>query len=159
MIWVDWVILAVIGVSTLISLIRGFVREVLSLVAWIAAFWLALTFSDLVAPHLLFLAESEVVRTITAFVALFVLALIGFAVVNYLIAKLVDQTGLSGTDRAVGMVFGLARGFVLVAAALLVATLAGSGDSSWWTESRLVGPFTPLVEWMHAWLPPEIGEV
>lgn len=159
MIWVDWVILAVIGVSTLISLIRGFVREVLSLVAWIAAFWFALTFADVAAPHLDFLTESEVVRTITAFVALFVLALVALAIVNFLVAKLVDQTGLSGTDRAVGMVFGLARGFVLVAAALLVVTLAGMEDSSWWADSKLVGPFTPLVEWMHAWLPPEIGEV
>lgn len=159
MIWVDWVILAVIGVSTLISLIRGFVREVLSLIAWVAAFWVALTFADLIAPHLTFIAESEVVRMIVAFVALFVAALVVLAIVNFLIAKLVEQTGLSGTDRAVGTLFGLARGFVLVAAALLVAALAGQEDTSWWTGSRLVGPFMPLVEWMHGWLPKEIGEV
>ncbi len=158
MIWVDWVILAVIGVSTLISLVRGFVREVLSLVAWVAAFWIALTFADLAAPYLGFLSGSDVVRMVVAFVALFVTALVAFAIVNFLIAKLVEQTGLSGTDRAIGMLFGLARGVVLVAAALLVAALAGHEDSSWWTDSRLVDPFIPLVEWMRGWLPQEIGE-
>jgi membrane protein required for colicin V production len=129
------------------------------LVAWVAAFWVALTFADLVAPHLHFAADSEVVRMIAAFVALFVLTLVALAIVNFLIAKLVEQTGLTGTDRAVGMLFGLARGFVLVAAALLVATLAGLEDSSWWAGSKFIGQFSPLVEWMHGWLPQEIGEV
>ena len=72
MVWVDIAILALIGVSTVIGLVRGLVREVLSLIAWVAAFWVAIGFAGTLEPHLGFISDSDVVRAIAAFTILFV---------------------------------------------------------------------------------------
>lgn len=146
MVWVDWVLLAVIVVSTLISLIRGFIREVLSLVAWVLAFWVAIAFAEPVAPLLGFMSESETVRTVAAFILLFLVTLIAAAIVNHLIGLLVSKTGLSGTDRSIGMLFGLARGVALVTVAIVVGLVAGLQAESWWSESRVIGTLQPLAD-------------
>lgn len=157
MVWVDVLILAVVAVSTLISLLRGFFREVLSLVAWVLAFWLALAFAGTVAAHLGFVSESEVVRSVAAFIAIFVGALLVGALVNHLVGALVKSTGLAGTDRVIGMLFGFARGVALVAALMVVGMLAGLESEAWWHQSRLIGPLMPLAAWMHGFLPQDIG--
>lgn len=151
--WADILIVAVIGVSTLISLVRGFVREALSLAAWVLAFLVALTFADQLAAYAGFLSDSEPVRVIAAFTTLFVLTLIAAAIVNYLVFQLVTRTGLGGTDRLVGMLFGLARGGVVVAVLVMVGMLAGMQDETWWTRSPLVGAFEPLAGWLYGFVP------
>lgn len=148
MVWVDWVLLAVIVVSTLISLIRGFIREVLSLVAWVLAFWVAITFAEPISPMLSFLSESDMVRTVAAFISLFLVTLIAAALVNYLIGMLVDKTGLTGTDRAVGMLFGLARGVALVTVALVLGIVAGLQGQEWWQQSWVIELMQPLADWL-----------
>lgn len=153
MIWVDWVLLAVIVVSTLISLIRGFVREILSLVAWVGAFWVAVTFASSLAPSMTFVSDSEMVQVVSAFSALFLVTLILAALVNFLIAKLVDKTGLTGTDRAVGMLFGLARGVALVTVVIVLGMVGGLHGQDWWSESKVINTLQPLAEWLVAQVP------
>jgi len=155
MAWLDIVLLAIIVVSTLVSLIRGFIREVLSLAAWILAFWVSIGFADRVAPSLMFMSESDIVRLITAFVVLFLVTLIAAALVNHLISLLVTKTGLSGTDRVVGMMFGLVRGVALIAVAMVVGLVAGVDAEAWWQASKVVEILTPLAEWMRSY----VGEV
>ncbi len=157
MIWIDYVILGVIGLSTIISLVRGFVREALSLVVWVFAFWVAWTFFRELAVHLgVFSAPS--VRLGVAFAILFIATLVVGALVNYLIGQLVDKTGLSGTDRLIGMLFGAARGALLVAVLVLLAGLTPFPEDPWWQESGLLGHFQELATWLKGLLPEDIGE-
>jgi len=157
MIWIDYVILGVIGLSTIISLVRGFVREALSLVVWVFAFWVAWTFFRELAGHLdIFSVPS--VRLGVAFAILFIATLIVGALVNYLIGQLVDKTGLSGTDRLIGMLFGAARGALLVAVLVLLAGLTPFPEDPWWQESGLLGHFQELATWLKGLLPEDIGE-
>jgi len=155
MIWIDYVILAIIAISMFISVTRGFVREALSLVIWIAAFWVALTFSNELALRLEGMIETPSARVIAAFAILFLVTLVVGGLTNYLIGQLVKKTGLGGTDRAIGMLFGIARGGVIVAVLVVFAGLTPLPQDPWWSESLLLIHFQQLAEWMIEFLPPE----
>lgn len=155
--WVDVAILALIGVSTVIGLMRGLVKEVLSLVGWVVAFWVAIGFAGELAPHLDFVSESEVVQAIAAFVILFVATLVVAGLLNHLITMLVKGTGLHGPDRVLGMVFGFLRGIVVVAALMVVGLVAEQQDKDWWQGSFMIDALDPVAVWMHGFLPTDIG--
>jgi membrane protein required for colicin V production len=157
MIWVDYVIIGIIGLSALISLVRGFMREALSLAAWVLAFWVAWTFFRELAVQLDWFTVPSV-RLGVAFVILFVVTLMLGALVNFLVGQLVEKTGLSGTDRMIGILFGAARGALLVAMLVLLAGLTPFPNDPWWKESQLIVHFQELAVWLKTLLPPDIGE-
>lgn len=156
--WADIVILAVIGVSALISVFRGFLREVLSLLAWVLAFWMALTFTPLVAPWFEGLVEVPSIRFILAFAALFVMTLLGVSLIGYLIVKLMGKTGLTGTDRILGLLFGIARGGVIVLLLVLLAGLTRVPQDPWWQQARLLLHFQQAAVWTRGYLPASVAE-
>ena len=127
MVWIDIAILAVISVSTLISLVRGFVKEAVSLVVWFSAFFIASTFYVNVATLLTNISD-QFLRNAAAIAILFISTLIIGALVNYLISQLVSKTGLSGTDRVLGLVFGALRGALVVSAMLFFMDAFSSAD-------------------------------
>lgn len=143
--WLDLAILAVIGLSVVISLVRGFVRETLSLVVWIAAIWIGLRFAEPVAALMEAVIASPTLRIGAAFAVLFVGVLIAGAILNYMASVLVGRTGLSGTDRFIGLFFGLARGVLVVAILMLAAGLTALPREPWWQDSVLVEQLTPWV--------------
>lgn len=157
MIWVDYVIFGIIGVSALISLMRGFVREALSLVVWVAAFWVAWSFFRDLAPHLTWFSVPSVKYGI-AFAVLFLATLIVGGLVNYLMGQLVDKTGLTGTDRLIGMLFGAARGILLVTVLILLAGLTPLPEDPWWQQSQTIAYFQELAVWMKSLLPADVAE-
>lgn len=157
MIWVDIVIPGVVVISALFSLMRGFVREALSLVGWLAAFWVALTFSSSLAQQFLMSIGLPSVRMVVSFTLLFVVTLVLAAIVNRLAGQLVKRTGLTGTDRMIGMVFGIARGVVLVAAMVLMAGMTTLPQDPWWHESSLIGIFEQLAIWLQQNVAPDIA--
>ncbi|MEW7979938.1 MAG: CvpA family protein [Candidatus Sedimenticola endophacoides] len=157
MTWVDYVIIGILILSALISLVRGFVREALSLAAWVVAFWVAWTFFRELATRLDWFTVPSV-RLGAAFAILFIATLMVGALLNFLMGQLVDKTGLSGTDRLLGMFFGAARGAVLVAILVLLAGLTPFPNDPWWTQSHLIGYFQELAIWFKELLPPDIGE-
>ncbi len=142
--WVDIVIGSIVVISALVSIIRGFVKEILSLVAWIAAFVIAGSFYTQLAEFITF-AEGAT-KNIIALLILFFGTLIVMGAVNMIIDMLLDKTGLSSTDRLLGMVFGACRGLLVVC--LLVAGLEFALTSvhrfsdvrqkSWYKESVLL---------------------
>ena len=137
--------LASIAFSIIVSLLRGFVREVMSLASWVVAFIVASQFYPYLATYLTQI-ESDYVRNGTAIGILFVLTLIVGGIVNYVISQLVDKTGLTGTDRVLGAAFGLIRGALIVAAILFfLDTFTNFEQTDWWKESKLIPHFASLL--------------
>ncbi|BDX20295.1 MAG: colicin V production CvpA [Pseudomonadales bacterium] len=145
--WVDWAIVAIIAVSALISLTRGFVKEALSLLTWVIAGLVAWLFGGALAELLVPYIETPSLRVIAACSILFVMTLLLGGLVNYLISQLVKATGLSGTDRFLGMVFGAARGALLVVVAVGLLSLAPVEADAWWRESVVIPHFLLVADW------------
>lgn len=156
MIWVDWVILAIIGVSALISLLRGFVREALSLAGWVAAFFIAKMFYEPLAELLVDHIETNSIRLGVAWLSIFVATLIVAGIINYTVGRMVDAAGMSGTDRFLGMFFGALRGVLIVALLVLgLKQFTPVPKDKWWGESSLI----PHMEVVAAWFYEKLGQV
>jgi membrane protein required for colicin V production len=156
--WPDYAILAVIALSALVGALRGFVKEVFSLLVWAAAFLVAWHFSGDVAAWMSDAVTLPSARLAMGFVGLFVVVLLVGGLANYLLGRLVESTGLSGTDRLFGGVFGAARGLVLVVAVLLVSGFTPLPADPWWKESATIERMMPLVEWGAEFLPESVSE-
>jgi membrane protein required for colicin V production len=157
MAWIDVVILALIALSAILSLFRGFVAEALALASWLVAFWVAMMFYEELGQWLSQWIAVPSAQKVTGFAILFVCVLLLGAVVNYLAGKLVAKTGLSGTDKMLGVIFGVARGAVIVAILVLLAGLTPVPQDPWWQESQFLGYFERLAMWMRDFLPAEIS--
>ena len=158
MVWVDFLIIGIILISVLISIVRGFVKEVFSLVSWILAFWVALLFYPHLATLLVGYVETSSIRSFVAFASLFVITLILGALVNHLISQLVKKTGLSGTDRMLGIIFGLIRGGAIITLLVLAAGATPMPQDSWWQNSLLLEHFEDLALWVKTFLPSDIAD-
>ena len=156
--WLDLVIFGVIALSALISLIRGFVKESISLITWVVAGMVAfryfLPMAELLKPYI----EADTVRLMVAGGALFVCTLIIGAIINFIAGQLVAKTGLSGTDRALGVVFGGARGLLIVTMLVLLASLTPAPESNVWKESLSTDFFQGLAEWVRTVIPQDAIE-
>ena len=156
---IDWVILAVLAVSGLISLKRGFVKEALSLVSWIAAFIIARLFSGNLATLLDGMVETNSLRWIIAFVILFAGTVAIGAMVNHLVVEMVRMTGLGGTDRVFGMVFGLFRGVIILVAVIYGLQFTMVPQDAWWKESMFIPHLESVADWARKTLPGAADQV
>lgn len=144
----DTGIVVIVAISGLISLIRGFVKEAMSLVIWVAAFVVAMTFSDAASVLLVNFIELASLRQLAAWGGLFVGTLLVGAMVNFLLGKIVTSTGLGGTDRTLGLVFGVSRGLLVVLALVIAMPKAIPLEQDpWWQESRLIPVFQNFEGW------------
>lgn len=150
---VDWLIIAVVVVSTLLSLKRGFVKEILSLVSWVVAFVVAVKFADQMQALLVEQVQSDQIRYIVAFVSLFIASLVVGALVSFLLGSLIQVTGLSSTDRVLGMVFGFARGSMVVVAFVSLLSLSPAIEKTdMWKSSQLIPQLVLLKDWTREML-------
>jgi len=156
--WADIALLVILGLSTLVGLWRGFIVEVMSLAVWIGAFWLAFTYGDRAALLFEGVVEAPSARLLLGYATLFALALAVGGLATWLMGKLVKTTGLSGTDRLLGLLFGLARGYALGAVAVLLAGFTALPGDAWWEQSRVVPAFQRGAEWLRARLPEAVAE-
>lgn len=155
--WADYLIILIIIVSALISLWRGFLREVISLVTWVVGFWVALRFASQVGEAFKVI-HNPAVRVIVGFVILFVAILIVGMLINVLIGKLMEHTGTGTSDRTLGAVFGVVRGVVIVAVLVIVAGFTTLPKNPWWRESRLIPYAQATAGWMRALLPQPVAD-
>jgi membrane protein required for colicin V production len=156
--YADYAILGIIAISILVGAIRGFVKEAFSLVVWAAAFLVAFQYSGALAMQLETHIELPSARTSLAFAGLFLSVLLVGGLITFLVGKLVEKTGLSGTDRLLGGVFGGIRGLALVIALIVVAGLTPVPQDPWFQQSRTIQSLMPLAEWSAQYLPDYILE-
>ncbi len=155
--WVDLSAVGVVVVSAMLAFSRGFVREILGIVAWGGAAYVAVAFNDLVRPQFhQWIASTEIANAVS-YVALFVVALIVFSLVTNIIAKGVRSIGLGGIDRSLGVLYGAARGAVVLMAAYIIAGLLTAPEK--WPEPVQTARLLPSVydgaSWIVSHLPPE----
>lgn len=153
----DGAIAAIVLISVVIGLVRGFVVEVMALVVWIAAVVLAMTFGPEVSSWFGGSIELPSVRVAVGYVAVFVATLVAGAILVFLLRRLVEGTGLTGTDRLLGMLFGLARGAIVVVVLVLLLGFTPMPRDAWWQESRALPWFQSLATSMSRWLPDPIA--
>ena len=149
----DVTIIVVILASVIIGLLRGFVKEALSLCTWVVAIWLGVVLHDLMSAEFTGYIQNDTVRSLAAFGSVFITVLVLGSLLTYGIAMLVKRSGISGTDRVLGLVFGMTRGIFLVALVLTVLNYTAFRHSTWWQQSLAVTKFQPLVAWVNEMVP------
>lgn len=155
----DLAILAIVLVSVIVSLFRGFIKEVFSILVWIAAIYAAFQVSGAFAGELEPYIELPSARFIVAFAAVFVLVLVVGGLISFLIGKMIEQTGLSPTDRLFGALFGAVRGAVVVTVAVLLVRATPLSEDPWWGESKLLPTFDRLADHGLELLPESVREL
>ena len=153
----DIAILAVLGISSLISLMRGLVNEVLSLLAWVVAVWVAFHFCGSAGGLLANFVTQGPLRTGLAFIALLVGSLIVLGLLNRLVGRLVIASGLGGTDKVLGMWFGFLRGLAILIVLVLLAGLTPLPYQDWWQSSLFLPRLVPVAEWVIRFMPPQFA--
>ena len=154
MVWVDYLILAIVGVSALISLFRGFIKEACSLTTWVVAFWVSMRFASPVATLFEPYLSAPSARLGLSYVLLFLLVLIIGAVATHLLTDLVRKTYFAGTDRMVGVIFGIGRGLIIVTVLVMAAQIfTPVQQDPWWQASAFLHHFEALADWIRGLLP------
>jgi len=131
----DWALLAVLALSLLVGLWRGLVFEVLSVLGWVAAFFLAQWFAPDVAALLPMSSFNQPTRYAAAFVLTFIVSVFVAGLLASMVRKMVAAVGLRPVDRLLGAVFGVVRGLVLLLAVAVAISMTPLKDSPWWQES------------------------
>ncbi len=155
----DYLVLFVLISSVIISTLRGLVKEILSLLGWVVAFVVANMYGARLAPLLPELVPGETARLIAAFVILFLGVRVLMGLLSLAVGALITASGLSLADRGLGGLFGLARGIVIVLAAVILCGMTAIPQQDFWrnallspmaeTGARTVKPFLPAALAQH----------
>lgn len=156
--WTDYIIIGILGLSVMVGLWRGLVSEVLALVIWVAAFWVAWWFGPALATRFEQVIELPSARIIVAYALCFVVVLLVGALLRFVVSKLIASTGLSGTDRLLGMLFGCARGVLLVTLLVFLLGFTAFTRDPWWQQSVLLPHFQQAAAWMGQRVPADVGK-
>ncbi len=157
--WTDYIILSIIGASVITGLFRGFVKELIALIVWILAIWLAYRYAAVVNQYLIPYISDNKIRMAISFAAILLGTIILGALVNALLSFILSRAGMSGTDRLLGMGFGFVRGIFIVSLIMLMIQIAGVTLEPYRAQSKLYAKFDPIVRWMHGYVPGFIGKV
>ncbi|MFO1257439.1 MAG: CvpA family protein [Gammaproteobacteria bacterium] len=155
--WADIIILSIIALSIVISLIRGFVKEAISLTSWVLAAGFAIKFCQPLSGYITFTTMTSL-RMIIAFLLVFVSLVFVGAIINFVVGKMIRKTPFSMPDRILGMFFGAFRGALVVSMLVLLAGLTPFPNDPWWKSSKLVPKFQVIAEWFQHQLPTEISQ-
>jgi membrane protein required for colicin V production len=153
----DYAVLVIVGISILISVLRGLVREVLALLAWVAAFATATLVGADVGAMMPRAIPTEELRLLTWFLIVFVGVLLVMSLAAMTISRLVKGAGLGVEDRMFGMLFGLARGALIVLVLVLLGGLTPLPRDPMWRNAMLSSPLESLAVYVKAWLPGDLS--
>lgn len=155
--WADFAIIGIIFLSAFISVIRGFIREAISLATWVFAIWASLRYTLLVSSYLTEAINLTTLRIGTAALIIFISVLIVGAVINYIVGQLIEKTRFSGTDRTLGAVFGMLRGALIVAIIIVLASLTPIPQEPWWKQSAFLPVLQEKIMVYKVYLPEQIS--
>jgi len=150
--WVDYTLIGVITLSMMMGLVRGFVREAMSLLTWVVAISMGIIYCESVSEWFSAISMSGV-RLLLAFILLVLAILIIGGIISHFISKLIKVTGFSLTDRIVGTLFGLSRGAAIIAVIVLVVNSSIVSHQAIWQTSVLAPEFKPAALWIKGKLP------
>lgn len=153
----DYAILAVVLASGLLGFVRGLIKELMSLVAFVAAFIAALWWGPEAATWLSSLIDNSLLRSAVAYAAVFILSLLSVGLINMLLSALIEHTGLSPADHGLGMVFGLMRGVLIILVLVIVAGYTQLPSEPWWRESNLAKAAIDAVIGLKLYLPTDVA--
>jgi len=145
---IDWSIIGLLSISTLISAIRGAAKESLSLLVWLLSAFIASMFHDQIEVLLINIIEDQSLRALIAWVSIFLLCLFLGAIFNYFFGKFVKASSLTGTDRLLGIIFGIVRALIITMVFLtVIPKIFPAAHTEWWIESTLIPYFQPFQGW------------
>lgn len=153
----DYAVVIVVAVSMLIGVWRGVVSELLALVAWVAAFIVAREYAAQVAPFAAQWITDPGLRMAAAYAGLFVVVLLGFAVLRLVASMMMSAVGLGLVDRMLGAGFGALRGVVVVLFGVMLAGVTPLPASSAWRDAVFAAPLETIVVAGKRWMPPELA--
>lgn len=154
----DYIVLAIVGLSIMLSMMRGFVREILSLAGWVVAFFVARYYMLELAPLLPQAIPSESLRLLAAFLILFLATLLVTSLLTIALAQIFRQVGLNWLDRMLGAVFGLVRGFVIVGILVMLAGLTNLPHDIRWRNAMFSAPLEAMVLSLMPWFPHDVAK-
>ncbi|MBI4937541.1 MAG: CvpA family protein [Nitrosomonadales bacterium] len=154
----DYIVIVIIVLSALLGWWRGLVYEVLSLLSWVAAFLVARLLAASVLPYMPASLGSEAIRTATAYAALFAVTLLVGSIAAWALSKLVKFVGLGWLDRSLGVLFGAARGVLVVLLLVLLAGLTDLPKEAAWRNAWLSKPLEKTALLTRAWLPDNVAQ-
>jgi len=155
---VDWILLAVLGLSFLLGLWRGIVQEVLSLLGWVAAFYVSQMYAPLAAAWLPMEGSSQMLRYAAGFVVVFVTVLVATVLVSWVIKKLISAVGLGPLDRLLGSLFGLMRGVVILLAVTVLVGMTPMRDTEAWKQAQGAQWLQQFLHVLKPVLPADFGK-
>jgi membrane protein required for colicin V production len=154
---IDIGILIILALPAVIGVLYGFLKIVFSIVAWTLASAISVKFGAYFAPMLSGLTETVLLQKVLAFVAVFIISLMILTGIAFLIMKLLGRTGLTGTDRILGLFFGLGLGGFIVSVIIFLAGFTALPKEQWWRDSVMLPPFQLIAVWGHQFLPEDFA--
>jgi membrane protein required for colicin V production len=149
----DWAVLIIIGLSSLLGLMRGAIREVLALLGWVVAFLVARQFGVQFAAMLTPLVANDALRLLLSFAILFVATMLVMALGRMALTEIVKKIGLGGADKFLGLVIGVARGVLIVLVFVLLAGMTALPQQADWKKAYSSRWFELMAENIKPWLP------
>jgi membrane protein required for colicin V production len=154
----DYVIMVIVAASVVLGVWRGVIGEIIALVAWVLAFFAAKWWGAELAQVFFTGIADPALRTVAAWVAIFVVVLMVMALLRLAVRGMLKALGLSLSDRLLGVVFGLARGLVIVLALVAVGGMTSLPKEKWWSEAFFSAPLETVLLASKPWLPPAVSK-
>ena len=156
---IDWIIAALLGVSTLVGVARGVVREVMALVGWVAAIFLSLNFSVELAGMIPLPDVALIIRIAMAGLAIVIATLVATGLFGKLVGHLISAASISFEDRAIGSLFGFVRGVVIVSVLVFIFGMTSAVKSGYWRNSILIVPAETVIDFALPYMPDSIQKM
>jgi membrane protein required for colicin V production len=153
----DYGVIVILLASLALGLWRGLIGEVLALLAWVVAGLAAWQFGPEIGPLITAIADPGL-RVLAGYALVFIGVLIVLALVRLAVRGLLKVLGLTAVDRVLGVLFGVARGLLIVLILVAVGGMTSAPKQPWWTGARLAPPLETAVVAAKPWLPPEAAQ-
>lgn len=154
----DYLVLAILGLSILLSVMRGLVLEVLSIVTWVLAFFVAKSYASQLVPMMPEAIPTEPLRVMAAFLMVFLATLLISSLLSIALASLFKKLGLDWLNRLLGGLFGLTRGIIIVCLLVFLAGMTDLPQDERWRDAMFSAPFEALVGRIMPWVPDNISQ-